>query len=172
MRTTLLTSISAAVVCGSLALGLTGPALAADGRPRPVLREEAPRPATPADATGNLDDTLRLGSRIVDECRTAHPDLALLRDLHRQLGTSAGRLLADVRARAARDAAGDPVSDVKAQVDTLVKDLTDLLAAVQAKDVAKVTALVPKVVADLQALLTSVPKLLTGAAPLPLPVPV
>ncbi|MEV4436909.1 hypothetical protein [Streptomyces sp. NPDC049585] len=159
-------------MCGSLALGLTGPALAAGGRPRPVLREEAPQPATPADATGHLDDTLRLGRRIVDECRTADPDLALLRDLHRQLGASAGRLLADVRTHTARHAAGDTVSDVKAQAVTLIKDLTDLLAAVQAKDVAKITALVPKVVADLQALAASVPKLLTGAAPLPLPVPV
>ncbi|MFD3455468.1 hypothetical protein ACFWVC_25260 [Streptomyces sp. NPDC058691] len=67
--------------------------------------------------------------------------------------------------------AADPVSDVQKQLDTLVADVAALLKAALAKDLAGVTAGVTRVVADLQALLLSVPKLLTGALPLPITLP-
>ncbi|MGW3242220.1 hypothetical protein [Streptomyces sp. NPDC001070] len=66
--------------------------------------------------------------------------------------------------------AADPASDVKAALDQLIADVTDLLAKVVAKDLAGVTAGVSKVVSDLQALLLAVPKLLTGALPVTPPV--
>ncbi len=179
MRITTLTSISAALVCGSLLLGATGPALATGGRAAPPVVEPAPGAGSRADSIGSLGETLSLGSRVVREAQSRAPDLDHLRDLRLRLRESADRLLAEMREKAAEGRlrppedgrSSDPVSDVKQQLDTLVKDVTDLLAAVQAKDTAKITALITKVVADLQALLASVPKLLTGAAPVPLPVP-
>lgn len=67
--------------------------------------------------------------------------------------------------------AADAVSDIQKQLDTLVADVAALLKAALAKDLAGVTAGVTRVVADLQALLLSVPKLLTGALPLPITLP-
>ncbi|MDX3073116.1 hypothetical protein ACIP98_29930 [Streptomyces sp. NPDC088354] len=67
--------------------------------------------------------------------------------------------------------AADPVTDVQNQLNKLVDDVAALVKAVLAKDLAAVTAGVTTVVADLQALLLSVPKLLTGALPLPIPLP-
>ncbi|MFF3560110.1 hypothetical protein ACFYXS_08745 [Streptomyces sp. NPDC002574] len=63
--------------------------------------------------------------------------------------------------------AADAVSDVQKQLDTLVTDVAALLKAAVNKDLAGVTAGVAKVVADLQALLLSVPKLI----PLPITLP-
>ncbi|MEU7133558.1 hypothetical protein [Streptomyces sp. NPDC046261] len=166
-----------AVVCGSLAVGVCGPALASGRAADSIaVAEPAPAPAGGrADSIGSLGETLSLGSRFLKEARSRTPDVDYLRDLRQRLRESADRLLVDVRARAQapyrHDSARDPVADVKAQLDKLVKDVDDLLAAVLAKDAAKVTALVAQVLADLQALLTSVPKLVGGAAPLPVPLP-
>ncbi len=170
-------SAAVAVVCGSLALGVCGPALASGRATDSIaVAEPAPAPASGrSDSIGSLGETLSLGSRFLREARSRTPDVDYLRDLRQRLQESADRLLVDVRARAHRHDDGvskDPVADVKAQLDKLVKDVTDLLAAVLAKDVAKVTALLAQVLADLQALLTSVPKLVGGAAPLPVPLPV
>ncbi|MFD8077199.1 hypothetical protein ACFV3E_31620 [Streptomyces sp. NPDC059718] len=68
--------------------------------------------------------------------------------------------------------AADAVTDVKNALTKLVQDVTDLLAKVLAKDLAGVTAGVATVVADLQALLLAAPKLLTGALPLPITLPI
>ncbi|MDT0447955.1 hypothetical protein [Streptomyces hesseae] len=179
MRSTKIVAIATALVCGSVTLGVTGPALAAGRVARPAAVESAPEADSRSDSIGSLGETLNLGSRIAKEADSWNPDVEHLRDLRVRLRESAERLLADVRAVKAKTPARpgadglavDPVSDVKSQLDTLVKDVNDLLAAVDAKDVAKVTALVGKVTADLQALLTSVPKLLTNAAPLPAPAP-
>ncbi|MFF4160429.1 hypothetical protein [Streptomyces sp. NPDC001678] len=192
MRSTKLIAIATALVCGSVTLGVTGPALAAGRAARPAAVapaavepavvesavESAPEADSRSDSIGSLGETLNLGSRIVKEADSWNPDVEHLRDLRVRLRESAERLLADVRAVKAKTPARpgtdglavDPVSDVKSQLDTLLKDVNDLLTAVQVKDVGKVTALVGQVTADLQALLTSVPKLLTNAAPLP-PVP-
>ncbi|MCC3778363.1 hypothetical protein [Streptomyces sp. UNOB3_S3] len=190
MRGTKLTAIATALVCGSVTLGVTGPALAA-GRAAEhaaavehaaaadVPVDSVPGADSRSDSIGSLGETLNTGSRIVKEAESWNPDMEHLRDLRVRLRESAERLLADVRAVKAKTPARpgtdglavDPVSDVKSQLDTLVKDVNDLLAAVQAKDVGKVTALVGQVTADLQALLTSVPKLLSNAAPLPAPLP-
>lgn len=194
MRGTKLTAIATALVCGSVTLGVTGPALAAGRAARlavaksaavervvaeSAVAESAPEADSRSDSIGSLGETLDLGSRIAKEADSWNPDVEHLRDLRVRLRESAERLLADVRAVKAKTPARpgtdglavDPVSDVKSQLDTLVKDVNDLLAAVDAKDVGKVTALVGKVTEDLQALLTSVPKLLTNAAPLPAPAP-
>ncbi|MFI1968705.1 hypothetical protein BLA24_11735 [Streptomyces cinnamoneus] len=171
MRVTKFTTAAAAAVCGSLALGIAGPALADGLASEPAVVESAPGSAADRlDPIGGLGDTLSLGSRIGTEARSRTVDLQRLQELRQRLRESADRLHTAVRAQTPARAA-DPVSDVKGQLDKLVKDVTDLLAAVQAKDVAKVTTLVNTVVADLQALLTSVPKLLTNAAPLPVPLP-
>ncbi|MFG2178500.1 hypothetical protein ACGFLS_07245 [Streptomyces abikoensis] len=174
MRGTKLTAIATALVCGSVAvpvaLGATGPALAAGRAARPAAAATGP-----ADSIGSLGETLHLGSRITKEADSWNPDVEHLRDLRTRLRESAERLLADIRAVKAKTPARpgtdglavDPLTDVKTQLDTLVKDVNDLLAAVDAKDVGKVTALNGKVTADLRALLTSVPKLLANPAPLP-----
>ncbi|GHG52626.1 hypothetical protein [Streptomyces griseocarneus] len=170
MRTNKLTAVAAALISGSLTLGIAGPALAAGKVPDPVIGQEpAPGGADRGDPVDGFGETVSLGSRFSKEARSRNPDVEYLRDLRQRLMESTDRLMSDVRARAH---ANDPVGDVKAQLDKLVKDVTDLLAAVLAKDVAKVTALVATVVADLQALLLSVPKLVTDAAPLPVPLPV
>ncbi|WP_431960736.1 hypothetical protein [Actinacidiphila sp. bgisy160] len=67
--------------------------------------------------------------------------------------------------------AADAVDDVRTALTRLGQDVTDLLAKVVAKDLAGVSAGVATVVADLQALLMAVPKLLTGALPLPISLP-
>ncbi|MFI9202432.1 hypothetical protein [Streptomyces sp. NPDC053048] len=170
MRTHKLTPVAVALISGSLTLGTAGPALASGQVPDPAPVVE-PAPGAPAqiDPMNSLGETVTLGSRFTKEARSRYPDMEHLRDLRLRLKESAGRLFVDVRARAAH--AQDPVADVKAQLDKLIKDVTELLAAVLAKDVAKITALVSQVVADLQALLLSVPKLLTGVVPLPVPLP-
>ncbi|MFI1254390.1 hypothetical protein ACH4U6_11370 [Streptomyces netropsis] len=180
MRINKIASAAIAVAaCGSLVVGVTGPALAAAPEPVPFASwPVAPEPKAGAtqqqlDAMNELGTVLSLSARIAKEAQSPTPDAARLATLREQLRAAAGRLLASA-ARASGSSASDPrakdaVADVKAQLDKLVKDVTDLLAAVLAKDLVKVTAGLTAVVADLQALLLAVPKLATSALPLPLP---
>ncbi|MDX6314945.1 MAG: hypothetical protein QOF44_4409 [Streptomyces sp.] len=68
----------------------------------------------------------------------------------------------------------DAMAKVNDQLKTLTTDVTELVAAVGNKDVAKVTTLVPKILGDLTALTTSIPTILTsllgGVLPIPLPI--
>ncbi|MEU6344203.1 hypothetical protein ABZ883_25025 [Streptomyces sp. NPDC046977] len=154
-----------------------------------------------ADLIAKLGDTLSIGAKLTQEAQAQAPDSAKLDELRQGLEEATQQLSSVVDQAAASadpsaedssvpaDPAADPqfagvaqpadgseraadaVSDVQAQLKKLVDDVTALVAAVVAKDLAGVTAGVTKVVADLQALLLSVPKLLTGLLPLPLPIP-
>ncbi|MCC3766666.1 hypothetical protein [Streptomyces sp. UNOC14_S4] len=178
-RTTAPTAIAAITVCGALALGTAGPALAAAPPPPSAAGRAGPAPAANTDEViANLADTLALATRFTREARAKAPNVAALRDLQQRVRHSSDRLLSAVWARGVNDArARDDVSGVQKQLDKLNQDLPALLKAVQDKDTSKVTSLVPQVLADLQALLTSVPGLLgdDGGAGLPtlpsLPIP-
>ncbi|GGR36065.1 hypothetical protein WEB32_24125 [Streptomyces netropsis] len=175
MRINKLTSAAIAVAaCGSLVVGVTGPALAA--APEPVPTAAAPDPKAAAttqqlETVANLGELLSAASKIAVEAQSKTPNPAVLADLRLRYQAAAEKLLKSVKARATASGGvrADAVKDVQDALAKLTKDLTDLLAAVVAKDLAKVTAGLATVVADLQALLLSVPKLATGALPLPLP---
>jgi hypothetical protein len=69
----------------------------------------------------------------------------------------------------AQSQVSDPLADIQAQVNKLIADVNDLLTAVTAVDGAKISAAISNITADLQALLASVPKLLSSEMAMPLP---
>ncbi|MET9644721.1 hypothetical protein ACFZB6_16460 [Streptomyces syringium] len=169
----LVSSAIAVVACGSLVVGAAGPALAAAPAPAPTAAAPDPKAATAQqlETVANLGELLSLAARIAAEAQSKTPDKAVLADLRQRYQASADKLLKSVKARAAAPGGlpADAVKDIQDALAKLTKDLTELLAAVVAVDLPKVTAGIAKVVADLQALLTAVPKLATGALPLPVP---
>ncbi|WP_372405911.1 hypothetical protein [Streptomyces luteireticuli] len=168
----------ALALCGSLALGLTGTALAVDPvaapKPRPVA---APSPNVTArlGLLGSLGNTLALATGIVRDARAARPDLAKLKTMQRQLSDEGTRLHGFARAEAQQTPANpknkkkDAAGDVKADLDQLTQAVTKLLGDLAAGNVAAVTADVTQVLAILTKMLTDVPKVAPGGLPAPLP---
>ncbi|GAA2910790.1 hypothetical protein GCM10020221_03280 [Streptomyces thioluteus] len=175
----------ALTLCGSLALGLAGAAIAVE-----PLAAPKPRPAVAPNVTarlgllGSLGNTLTLGTGIVRDAQAARPDLARLKILQRQLADEGARLHAAARAEARQTPANpknkkkDPVSDLQAALDTLSKDATKLLNDLAAGNLTAVVADVTQVLADLTKVTTLVTQVgsslpvPTPPLPVPLPVPV
>ncbi|MFJ4984956.1 hypothetical protein ACIP9H_14275 [Streptomyces sp. NPDC088732] len=198
-RTT--SALIAAAVCGSLTMGLTGGVASAHAPVRITAVHLAPAADAAdsgrADLIAKLGDTLSIGAKLTQEAQAQGPDSAKLDELRqgleeatRQLSTVVDQAVASADPSAedssvpadpaaqlpadpadGSERAADAVSDIQAQLKKLVDDVATLVKAVVDKNLAAVTAGVATVVADLQALLLSVPKLLTGLLPLPLPVP-
>ncbi|KNB52341.1 hypothetical protein [Streptomyces caatingaensis] len=176
----------ALALCGSLALGLTGTALAVEPleaapKPRPVA---APAPAVTARMAllGSLGTLLTLGTGIARDAHAARPDAARLKLVQRQLAEEGARLLASARAQAQQapataknDPKGnrrkDPVGDIRTALDQLGKDATRLLNDLAANNTAAVSADVTQVLADLTKLTALVPQVGGGLPGVPAPVP-
>ncbi|MBP2405309.1 hypothetical protein SNS2_3938 [Streptomyces netropsis] len=169
----LVSTAIAAVACGSLVVGVAGPALAAAPEPAPTAAAPDPKAATAQqlETVANLGELLALAAKIATEAQAKTPNKAVLADLRQRYQAAADKLLKSVKSRAGTPGGlpADAVKDVRDALAKLTKDLTELLAAVVAVDLPKVTAGIAEVVKDLQALLTAVPKLATGALPLPVP---
>ncbi|MEU2855128.1 hypothetical protein [Streptomyces syringium] len=153
MRITL-ASTAIAAVCGSLALGVTAPALAA--------APEQPGRVAVAHAPSALTETLSAGNRIIREARSASPDAAKLGALQQQLETSAGQLL--------KAAEPDPLEELRQALDKLIKDATKIVDEVAKKDAAGTTAAADEFAVDLKDLQER-PARQGVAAPLSVPVP-
>ncbi|MBH1934471.1 hypothetical protein I5Q34_09250 [Streptomyces sp. AV19] len=166
----------ALALCGSLALGLAGAAVAVEPvaapKPRPVV---VPGVTARLAVLGSLGDTLSLGARIAKDAQAARPDLARLKVLQRQLADEGVRLHASARAQAQQEPANpknkkkDATTDIKATLDQVTKDINQLLDDL-AKNPGAVPGDVTKVVAGLQKLLTLVGGLNGLPTPVPLPV--
>ncbi|MGI5529305.1 hypothetical protein ACQEVX_18485 [Streptomyces syringium] len=154
MRITL-ASTAMAAVCGSLALGVTAPALAA-----------APEPgrAAVAQAPSALAETVSVGDRIVREARSASPDAAKLTALQQQLRVSAGQLL--------EPSDPDPRDELKEAIDRLIKDVTEIVDEVTQGDAAGTTAAANQFATDLKGVAAKVPTAQKGPGPLAMPVPI
>lgn len=143
-----LASTAIAAVCGSLALGVTAPALAAAPEPGRV---------TVAAAPTALEETVSLGHRIVREARSASPDVAKLGALQQQLRAAAGR-------------APDPLDELEQALDKLFKDVTKIIDEVAREDAAATTLAADMVAADLKDL-PERPARQGVTAPVSVPVP-
>ncbi|ARZ66505.1 hypothetical protein SMD11_0839 [Streptomyces albireticuli] len=168
MRTTWLSTTLTAAACGSLVLGVAGPALAEAPAAAPGARTEAlQRNEVPVA----LEEIRTLVSRITREARSGSADTATLRDLQRQLDRPAERLLDDIAARPkAAPMAPDPAAEIKQALDKLIKDVSKLLDDVAKKDTAATDASAADAIKDLNDMLTKIPGLVSGAIP-SLPVP-
>lgn len=151
-----LASTAMAAVCGSLALGVTAPALAAT--------PETGHVAAVAHAPSALAETVSVGHRIVREARSASPDAAELTALRQQLETSAGQLL--------EASAPDPLDELRQALDKLIKDVTKIVDEVAKRDTAGTTAAANTFAADLKGVAAKVPGAQKGVGPLQVPVPV
>ena len=154
MRITL-ASTAMAAVCGSLALGVTVPALAA--------APETGRVAV-AHAPSALAETVSVGNRIVREARSASPDAARLTALRQQLETSAGQLL--------EASAPDPLEELRQALDKLIKDATKIVDQVAKADAAGTMSAANTFATDLKGVAAKVPTAQKGPGPLQVPVPV
>ncbi|MBP2404090.1 hypothetical protein SNS2_2175 [Streptomyces netropsis] len=154
MRITL-ASTAMAAVCGSLALGVTAPALAA--------APETGR-ATVAHAPSALAETVSVGHRIVREARSASPDAAKLTALQQQLRASAGPLLAP--------SDPDPLDELRQALDKLIKDVTKIIDEVAQRDAAGTTVAANQFATDLKGVAAKVPTAQKGPGPLAVPVPI
>ncbi|MFV8130163.1 hypothetical protein [Streptomyces syringium] len=155
MRITL-ASTAMAAVCGSLALGVTAPALAATPQPG--------RSAVVAHAPSALAETVSVGHRIVREARSASPDAAKLTALQQQLRASAGPLLAP--------SDPDPRDELKQALDKLIKDVTKIIDEVGQRDMAGTTTAANTFATDLKGVAAKVPGAQKGPGPLAVPVPI
>ncbi|WP_370420135.1 hypothetical protein AB8O64_18930 [Streptomyces sp. QH1-20] len=154
MRITL-ASTAMAAVCGSLALGVTAPALAA--------APETGHTAVAAHAPSALAETVAVGHRIVREARSASPDAAKLTALQQQLAASARQLPAP--------SALDPRDELKQALDKLIKDVTKIIDEVTKRDAAGTTAAANTFATDLKGVAAKVPVPQKGPGPLQVPVP-
>ncbi|MFI1254669.1 hypothetical protein ACH4U6_12840 [Streptomyces netropsis] len=145
-----LASTAIAAVCGSLALGVTAPALAAAPEPGRVVAVAA--------APTALEETVSLGHRIVREARSASPDVAKLGALQQQL-------------RAAVERAPDPLDELEQALDKLIEDVTKIVDEVERKDAAATTLAADTVAADLMDIPKGPTAMQKEAASLPVPLP-
>ncbi|MGX8907253.1 hypothetical protein ACR820_18885 [Streptomyces netropsis] len=152
MRITL-ASTAMAAVCGSLALGVTAPALAA--------APDTGHAAVAAHAPSALAETVAVGHRIVREARSSSPDAAKLTALQQQLEASARQL----------PSAPDPRDELKQALDKLIKDVTKIIDEVTKRDAAGTTAAANTFATDLKGVAAKVPLPQKGAGPLQVPVP-
>ncbi|MBF6045822.1 hypothetical protein GO001_11395 [Streptomyces sp. NRRL B-1677] len=175
----------AVAACGSVAVAVAGPSLAAVNAPDPdmsvvvTIPSEAPKSGAAAqqqqlDAVGQLGEVLTLISRIGKEARSKTPDVAALKDMQQRLRAATGHLSDSLRQSPPTRGrtATDPVGDVQDLLKKLGAAVQKLIAAAEKNDTAGVQAAINEALTVVKDLLAKLP--LTGAGsnmPLPVPLP-
>ncbi|QLE74081.1 hypothetical protein FGW37_23060 [Streptomyces rectiverticillatus] len=174
-------SAIAVAACGSVAVGVAGPSLAAVNAPDPdmsvVLPATEPKSAAAVhqqlDAVGQLGEALTLVSRIGKEAQSRTPDTDALKEMQQRLRSSADRLTDSLRqspAASGRPAAAPP-DDVHDLLKKLQKAIGQLIDAATRKDSAGVQSAITEALAVVKDLLAKLPLAGDGStlpAPLPL----
>ncbi|MGK5729276.1 hypothetical protein [Streptomyces sp. URMC 124] len=173
-------SAIAVAACGSVAVGVAGPSLAAVNAPDPDMSHVLPAtgPRTTAavhqqlDAVGQLGEALTLVSRIGKEAQSATPDVEALKDMQQRLRSAANRLTDSLRQSppgTGRPAAA-PGDDVQELLKKLQKAIEKLIAAAAQKDSAGVEMAITEALTVVKDLLAKLP-MPAEASSLPAPLP-
>ncbi|MEU1817612.1 hypothetical protein ABZ543_20800 [Streptomyces roseifaciens] len=174
-------SAIAVAACGSVAVGVAGPSLAAVNAPDPdmsvVLPATGPKSAPGVhqqlDAVGQLGEALTLVSRIGKEAQSRTPDADALKEMQQRLRSSANRLTDSLRKSppsSGRPAVAPP-DDVHDLLKKLQKAIEKLIGAATKNDQEGVQSAITEALAVVKDLLAKLPLTEDGStlpAPLPL----
>ncbi|MFC5147904.1 hypothetical protein [Streptomyces aureoversilis] len=175
-------SAIAVAACGSVAVGVAGPSLAAVNAPDPdmsvVLPATEPKSAAAVhqqlDAVGQLGEALTLVSRIGKEAQSRTPDTGALKEMQQRLRSSADRLTDSLRQQSPPSSgrpAVAPPDDVRDLLKKLHKAIGKLIDAAAKRDSAGVRSAITEALAVVKDLLAKLPLAEDGStlpAPLPL----
>ncbi|MGK5546902.1 hypothetical protein ACSNOH_19545 [Streptomyces sp. URMC 127] len=174
-------SAIAVVACGSVAVAVAGPSLAAVNAPDPDMSVVVPPAAVPKtaaaqqqlDAVGQLGEALTLFSRIGKEAQSKTPDVDALKEMQQRLQSATGRLGDSLRQYPPGSTgrpATDPVGDVQDLLRKLGAAVRKLVGAAERNDSAGVQAAINEALSVVKDLLAKLP-LAGGGMPLPTPLP-